>query len=205
VPSVLPNGIAVSHLTAEIPGRKKYLDVCVFHRFFTATLYNSIYDAQNAVLKEKKMYWNIIKLTLAMPVLLALLASQPASAVGYPFEFSTDAKMTYGSETAIEKVYGFMTVATDKNGDGTINVMFSNGSRSTSARFNARVKFLDQSGAVIREEYFDHWLGAAEFDEAIEGKVTKAMTSADFESIQVDFYLSDITGSNAAMANQVDY
>ncbi len=30
-------------------------------------------------------------------------------------------------------------------------------------------------------------------------------TVADFESIQVDFYLSDITGSNAAMANQVDY
>ena len=140
------------------------------------------------------MYWNIIKLTLAMPVLLALLASQPASAVGYPFEFSTDAKMTYGSETAIEKAYGFMTVATDKNGDGTINVMFSNGSRSTSARFNARVKFLDDSGAVIREEYFDHWLAAAEFDEAIEGKVTKTMTLADFESIKVDFYLSNVSG-----------
>jgi hypothetical protein len=140
-----------------------------------------------------------------MPVLLALLASQPASAVGYPFEFSTDARMTSTSETAIEKAYGFMTVVTDKNGDGTINVMFSNGSRLTSARFNARVKFLDDSGAVIREEYFDHWLAAAEFDEAIEGKVTKAMTPSEFDSIEVDFYLSDITGSNAVMANQVDY
>lgn len=140
------------------------------------------------------MYWNIIKLTLAMPVLLALLASQPASAASYPFEFSTDAKMTYRNETAIEKAYGLMTVVTDKNGDGTINVMFSNGNQSTSARFNARVKFLDQSGTVIREEYFDHWLGAAEFDEAIEGKVTKSMTSADFESIQVDFYLSNVSG-----------
>lgn len=144
------------------------------------------------------MYWNIIKLTLAMPVLLALLASQPASAVGYPFEFSTDAKMTYRSEAAIEKAYGLMTVVTDQKGNGTINVMFSNGSRSTSARFNARVKFLDQSGAVIREEYFDHWLAAAEFDEAIEGKVTKAMTSADFESIQVDFYLSNVSGPDKA-------
>ena len=131
-----------------------------------------------------------------MPVLLALLASQPASAIGYPFEFSTDAKMTYGSETAIDKAYGFMTVVTDQHGDGTINVMFSNGNRSTSARFNARVKFLDDSGVVVREEYFDHWLAAAEFDEAIEGKVTKTMTSADFESIQVDFYLSNISGTD---------
>ena len=142
------------------------------------------------------MYWNIIKLTLAMPVLLALLASQPASAVGYPFEFSTDAKMTFRSGTGIDNAYGLMTVVTDQHGDGTINVMFSNGSRSTSARFNARVKFLDQSGDVVREEYFDHWLGAAEFDEAIEGKVTKTMTSADFESIQVDFYLSNISGTD---------
>ena len=151
------------------------------------------------------MYWNIFKLTLAMPVLLALLASQPASAVSYPFEFSTDAKMTYGSGPAIDKAYGFMTVVTDQHGDGTINVMFSNGSRSTSARFNARVKFLDQSGDVIREEYFDHWMGAAEFDEAIEGKVTKTMTPAEFDSIEVDFYLSNITGSNAATATQTDY
>lgn len=151
------------------------------------------------------MYWNIIKLTFAMPVLLALLASQPASAAGYPFEFSTDARMTYSSGPAIEKAYGLMTVVTDRNGNGTINVMFSNGSHSTSARFNARVKFLDQSGAVIREEYFDHWLAAAEFDEAIEGKVTKAMNLADFESIEVDFYLSNVSGPDkAAAASEVD-
>ena len=147
----------------------------------------------------------IINLALALPVLLSLFTAHPASAAGHPYEFSADARMAHQDLTPLQKAYGFMTVVTDENGDGIINVMFSNGSRSTSARFNARVKFLDDSGAVIREEYFDHWLAAAEFDEAIEGKVTKAMTSADFESIQVDFYLSDITGSNAAMANQVDY
>jgi hypothetical protein len=147
----------------------------------------------------------IINLVLALPVLLSLFASHPAFAVGHPYEFNADARMAHRGLTPLQRAYGFMTVVTDKNGDGAISVMFSNGSRSTSARFNARVKFLDQSGAVIREEYFDHWLAAADFDEAIEGKVTKAMTSADFESIQVDFYLSDITGSNAAMANQVDY
>jgi len=135
-----------------------------------------------------------ITLALALPVVLSLFVSHPASAVGHPYEFSADARMAHQGLTPLQRAYGFMTVVTDKNGDGTINVMFSNGSRSTSARFNARVKFLDQSGAVIREEYFDHWLAAAEFDEAIEGKVTKAMTSADFESIQVDFYLSNVSG-----------
>jgi hypothetical protein len=147
----------------------------------------------------------ISNLALTLPVLLSLFTAHPAFAVGHPYEFNADARMAHQGLTPLQRAYGFMTVVTDKNGDGAINVMFSNGSRSTSARFNARVKFLDQSGAVIREEYFDHWLAAAEFDEAIEGKVTKAMTSAAFESIQVDFYLSDITGSNAAMANQVDY
>lgn len=147
----------------------------------------------------------IRNLTLTLPVLLSLFTSHPASAVGHPYEFSADARMAHQDLTPLQRAYGFLTVVTDENGDGIINVMFSNGSQSTSARFNARVKFLDDSGAVIREEYFDHWLGAAEFDEAIEGKVTKTMTLADFESIQVDFYLSNITGSNAAMANQVDY
>ncbi len=147
----------------------------------------------------------ISNLALALPVLLSLFTAHPASAAGHPYEFSADARMVHQNLTPLQRAYGFMTVVTDENGDGIINVMFSNGSQSTSARFNARVKFLDDSGAVIREEYFDHWLAAAEFDEAIEGKVTKTMTLADFESIQVDFYLSDITGSNAAMANQVDY
>ena len=79
--------------------------------------------------------------------------------------------------------------------------MFSNGNSRHSALFNARVKFLDAAGAVIREEYFNHWLGAAEYDEAIEGKVTKPLPLADFESIQVDFYLSDISGSDSSAAN----
>ena len=142
----------------------------------------------------------IINLALALPVLLLLFTSHPAFAVGHPYEFSADARMAHQGLTPVQRAYGFMTVLTDKNGDGTINVMFSNGSRSTSARFNARVKFLDQSGAVIQEEYFDHWLAAAEFDEAIEGKVTKSMTLADFESIQVDFYLSNVSGSDQPLA-----
>ncbi len=150
------------------------------------------------------MIKHIVNLTIALPILLALLASQSASAVGYPYEFSADARMAYKSDTPIDKTYGYMTVVTDKKGNGTINVMFSNGNRFNSARFNARVKFLDASGNVISEEYFDHWLAATEFEEAIEGKVTKSLTLSNFDSIEVDFYLSDISSSDSAMANYED-
>ena len=133
-----------------------------------------------------------------LAVILSLLGSQPVLAVGHPYEFTADARMKYNGEAPIEKAYGYMTVYTDQDGSGTIDVMFSNGNRAHSARFNAHVKFLDASGAVIREEYFDHWLAAAELDEAIEGKVTKHLPLSDFESIQVEFFLSDISGPAAA-------
>lgn len=143
----------------------------------------------------------IHSLNLALPLLVSLIALQPASAVGHPYEFAVDARMAIHDKDAVKKTYGFMTLVTDGEGNGTIDVMFSNGNRAHSARFNARVKFLDTDGTVIREEYFDHWLAAAEFDGAIEGKVTKQLPLADFESIQVDFFLSDISGPDAAAAS----
>ncbi len=82
--------------------------------------------------------------------------------------------------------------------------MFSNGNRFNSARFNACVKFLDASGTVISEEYFDHWLAATEFEDAIEGKVTKTLILSNFDSIQVDFYLTDISSSDTAVTNYKD-
>ena len=140
-------------------------------------------------------------LNMVLPLLVSLFASLPASAVGHPYDFAVDARMPIHDQDAVTKTYGFMTLVTDGEGNGTIDVMFSNGNNAHSARFNARVKFLDTDGTVIREEYFDHWLAAAEFDEAIEGKVTKHLPLSDFESIQVDFFLSDISGPDAAAAS----
>ena len=140
----------------------------------------------------------ISNLNLVLPLLVSLFASQPAFAVGHPYDFAADARMAVHDKDAVSKTYGLMTLVTDGEGNGTIDVMFSNGNKAHSARFNARVKFLDAAGAVIREEYFDHWLAAAGFDGAIEGKVTKHLPLSDFESIQVDFYLSDISGPDAA-------
>jgi hypothetical protein len=122
---------------------------------------------------------------------LFLLASRQALAVAHPYDFHADARMVHQNLGPVEKAYGYMNVVTDTNGNGIINVMFSNGSQLNWARFNARVKFLDAAGAVIKLEYFDHRIAAAGNEGAIERKVTKQLTVSDFDSIQVDFYLTD--------------
>ena len=107
-----------------------------------------------------------------------------------------------------------MNGVTDTIGKGIINVMFSNGSRLNWVRFNAHVKFLNAAGEVVKEEYFDHRIAAARNEGAIERKVTKPLTVSDFDSIQVEFYLSDlpdtaatpaISGNNFSASNSIDY
>lgn len=100
----------------------------------------------------------------------------------------------------IEQAYGYMNVITDDNGSGTISVMFSNGSGLDLAQFNARVKFLDAAGAIVKEEYFDCWMDAEGLQEAIECKVTKPLSLSNFNSVEVDFYLSEIDELNATAA-----
>jgi len=122
---------------------------------------------------------------------LSLLASGQALAVAHPYAFHADARMVHQNLGPVEKAYGYMNVVTDTKGNGVINVMFSNGSQLNRARFNAHVKFLDSSGTVIKEEYFDHRIAAAGNDDANEHKVSKPLPVSNFDSIQVDFYLTD--------------
>jgi hypothetical protein len=122
---------------------------------------------------------------------LSLLASKQALAAAHPYDFHADARMVHQNLGPVEKAYGYMNVATDTNGNGIINVMFSNGSQLNWARFNARVKFLDAAGAVIQEEYFEYRIAAAGNEGAIERKLTKPLAVPNFDSIQVDFYLTD--------------
>ena len=100
---------------------------------------------------------------------------------------------------AIDQAYGYMNVVTDESGNGTINVMFFNGSGRDLAQFNARVTFLDAKAKVVGEEHFDCWLDADGLDEPIECKVTKPLSLSNFETIEVDFYLSEIDEISAAM------
>lgn len=133
----------------------------------------------------------LLKIASICLVPLFLLGSRQAFAVAHPYDFHADARMVHQNLGPVDKAYGYMTVVTDSSGQGIINVMFSNGSQLHRARFNARVIFLDATGAVIKEEFFDHRLGAAENGDAIERKVSKPLTTSNFESIQVDFYLTD--------------
>ncbi len=131
---------------------------------------------------------------------LALLCSQPAVSASHPFEFHADARMQHENFGPIEQAYGYMNVVTDADGNGSINVMFSNGSGLDLAQFNARVKFLDTAGAIIKEEYFDCWMDAEGLREAIECKVTKLISLSAFDSVEVDFYLSEIDENSATLA-----
>lgn len=135
----------------------------------------------------------ILFLIAALLALCSSVFSGLAHADSHPYEFHADARMAHELYGPVDKTYGYMYVLTDRNGKGTINVMFSNGNEASWARFNARVRLVDATGAVVREELFESWLDAADFGEATERRISKALEGVDFETVRVDFYLSDIS------------
>jgi hypothetical protein len=130
----------------------------------------------------------IVALLLSVPVFVA----NPALAAAEAYEFHADANMAHKSRGPVDKAYGYMNIVSAANGKLIINVMFSNGNESKWARFNARVKFLSASGRVIKEENFERWIAAAGGNGASEHRISKGLTSPDFKSVKVDFYLSDV-------------
>ena len=133
--------------------------------------------------------------------LVLLTATVSVSAASHPFEYHADARMQHESLGPVDQAYGYLNIVTDDGGNGTINVMFFNGSGLDLAQFNAHVRFLDAAGSVIEEQHFDCWLDAAGLQEAIECKVTKPLSRSDFDSIQVDFFLSEIDEINTALVD----
>jgi hypothetical protein len=131
-----------------------------------------------------------INLLLLLPLLL--LTCGPAAAVGNNYEYHADARMQHASRGTVKDAYGYVYVVTDKKGHGVIRVMFSNGTPLHHARFNASVKFLDASGTLIREEHFERRIEAAGFHGAAEHRLTRLVDLAEFASIRVEFFLSDI-------------
>jgi hypothetical protein len=127
---------------------------------------------------------------LLLPLLL--LTCGQAVADNANFEYHADARMQLASRGAIDDAYGYVYVVTDKKGHGVIRVMFSNGTALDHAQFNARVKFLDADGNSIRVEHFERRIEAAGFHGAAERSLTKLVDLAEFASVRVDFYLSDI-------------
>lgn len=144
---------------------------------------------------------NTLYVATVILITLSAFVLNPAQAASDISEFHEFASMTHKSYGRIDETYGYVRVTTNEGDAGTISVMFSNGSALNGARFNARVKFLDASGAVIKEENFNRKIAAADSQGAAEGKVSKALTLSNFDSIEVDFYLSDIPESGVSKSS----
>jgi len=137
----------------------------------------------------------------ALWVPAALIATSQAAAASQPYEFHADGTMVHERMGPVDKAYGYMNVITDGKGAGTINVMFSNGSRLERAQFNARVKFLNAGGKVLQERTFDCWIDAEGLREPGECKVSRPLTLRGFDAVEVDFYLTDIPEFSAALVS----
>ncbi len=142
------------------------------------------------------------KITATITAALMLLASGTATASNATYEYHADAPMRHSSGSSIENAYGYAYVVTDKKGHGVIRVMFSNGSPLHYARFNAHVAFLNDDGAVIREEHFERLIEAADVQGAAESRVSKLVDLTEFASVKVDFYLSDIPNTATSVTYQ---
>jgi len=153
------------------------------------------------VTKEQTMknYLSHSILVLLLP--MSLLAWGQAAAVNHAYEFHADASMEHVTRGPVAKAYGYMYALTDKQGHGAVSVMFSNGNRQQSAQFNARVKFIDAEGIVIKEEYFTRRIAAADSDGAVERKLIRDIRLSGFDSIEVEFYLTDVLQSSASAAS----
>jgi len=143
---------------------------------------------------------NSLLTAAALSIPITLMAHSQSFAASNPFEFHADAMMVHERYGPVEDAYGYMNVITDGKGKGTINVMFSNGSELDRAQFNARVKFLNAKGRIVQEEHFDCWIDAEGLREAGECKVSQPLTVRGFDSVEVDFYLSDVPELSAALA-----
>lgn len=123
--------------------------------------------------------------------LICISSSGMGWAVEHPVDIHHQANMEYEGFGPVDKTYGYVNIVSNEDGKGFINVMFSNGRQTDWVKFNARVTFLDVSGAVIEETILHRWLGSAGSQGAAERKVTKPLKVADFDAITVDFYLSE--------------
>ena len=121
-----------------------------------------------------------------------MLVAQVALAAGPTFEFHHDAPMQHRNGESLREAYGYAYVATDMRGHGVIRVMFSNGSELDNARFNALLTFRDADGRMIRSESFSERISAAGADGAAEHRLSRLVNLNQFESLEIDFFLSDV-------------
>jgi hypothetical protein len=129
-------------------------------------------------------------ITKILAVILISLSSS-SWAVEHPIDIHHHTKMIFVGFGPVDKTYGYLNIVTNEEGKGMINVMFSNGRQTDWVKFNARVSFLDESGAVIKETNVYRWVGSAGTKGAAETKVTTPLKVSEFDAIEVEFYLTE--------------
>jgi hypothetical protein len=142
--------------------------------------------------KEKIMNKPASRIYAALLLPLLLLTCAQSIAGNPNYEYHVDARMQHALTGPLKDAYGYVYVVTDKKGHGVVRVMFSNGTALDHASFNARVKFLDANGELIREEHFERRIEAAGSHGAAERSLSKLVDLSEFAAVRVDFYLSDI-------------
>ena len=139
----------------------------------------------------------LLTAALLFPMVVASLPAMAAAAE----EFHTSANMRYGGQFAIPETHGYVRVISDASGNGMIDVMFFNGNPEVQALFNASVRFIDASGRLVVETHFNCRVGEVSPDGAGECKVSKPLNKTLFDSVEVDFYLSDLPDPNLLALN----
>ena len=125
----------------------------------------------------------------ALLVAFSLLFLSSAQASSYPYRYHADAQLQQANGEAAEDARAFLEIRSYRPGEGRITLVFANASRHGDARFNARIRFLDKDGEVLREEHFESRLGAADADGAFERQLSRALRVEGFERIDAEFYL----------------
>jgi hypothetical protein len=134
----------------------------------------------------------LLKATISLFILLWVFSLNRVYAASSYDEYHSSTRMNYPAHGPVAKTYGYLHVISDSAGNGLIDVMFSNGDPAIQALFNASVRLLDSSGQVLNETQFHCRLGDLSADTRNECKVSKSISRTQFDSIEVDFYLSDI-------------
>ncbi len=125
----------------------------------------------------------------ALLVLLSLVFMGSAQAASWPYSYQADALLEQANGEPAADARAYLEIRSYRPGEGRITLVFANGSRSADARFNARIRFLDEDGDVLREEHFESRLGAADSDGAFERQLTRTLRVEAFTSIDTEFYL----------------
>ena len=136
------------------------------------------------------MKFRYMNAATALLLLLTAIGAGRAEA-GPGYEYLADARMQHTGD-GVDNAYGLVHLVTDHNGRGFIRVLFSNGTALDHVQFNAQVKFLDENGRVLREEWFDRRLEAADQLGAAEREITRLLELDEFASMQVEFFLSEL-------------